>query len=577
MSLRGKVDGGRTSGVELIGTIVIGTIVIGIALLVGSVVGHAQEPEVVFRTGTRLVELSVAVLDGKGKPVSGLTREDFVIYADGSPRPIAFLQFDGAAAVRRELRPLPPNVFTNRPEFLPASARNVTAIVLDSLNSSLADDFRTREQLVRTLQSMPSDSRVALYHLGNQLRVLHDFTGDMASLQRTLLTLKVARRANAEDDQIALEADAQKSSDSLQLSGSNSGSAQDRRSQDLWQEQLDRALAVERWVADRTRAERTETAFNSMMVLADHLKSVPGRKSLIWAGGGLPLLQVYGHLAPGPHNELRSNTRFIQAASRRLAQANVLLYYYDTRGVIVRPIEGVSQEEWIKSDATLGTTWLANLTGGRFVQATNDIATAFERVAEDLKGSYTLSFYAEENPKSNWVPLKVEVRGGRFRAMHRDGYSVGDTPEAPQGAGPSTADPEAELRRLAMRNPVGSSSILMNARCEPAAGESQGTLQLLLQIDAETLTLQRAAGSRTGAMDVIVADVTPEGRVFTHEQLAELTISDSEWTQTLQKGVLYQRIWKPHREATRVRVLVWDRTTGQHGTLDIPLSDAAGK
>jgi VWFA-related protein len=552
-----------------------------LAVLVSGLV--AQQPEPVFRSNTRLVELSVAVTDSDGKPVSGLGREDFTVYAAGRPRPIAFLQYDGAAVVRDGLQPLPPNVFTNRAEFLPASARNVTAIVLDSLNSNMNDAYRVRGQVAQMLQTMPADSRVALYHLGARFQVLHDFTGDMASLQRKLVGLKVGRRAGAEEDRAALEAEAQQFLESLARPSSDSGSnGQDRRTQELWQEQLDRALAVERWVADRNRANRTEMAFNCMMVLADHLKSIPGRKSLIWAGGGLPLVHVLGHLAPGPHNEVRSNATWIQAASRRLAEANVVLYYYDTRGVMApampagqQQYRAMTQEEWINADATLGTSWLASNTGGRFVQGSNSIATAFERVTEDLKGSYTLAFYAPEDADAKWVPLKVQVRRRGARVMHRDGYPGNDAPGQPEGKG--LAQTDSELIRAALRNPLGSSSVLMNARCQPASGELPGTLQLLLQMDAESVSLQQESGSRKGALDVIVADVTPDGRVFTHEHAVNLTVSDEDWQQTLRQGILYQRIWKPHTEATRVRVLVRDRATGHHGTLDVPLAEVAAR
>ncbi len=528
----------------------------------------AQQPEAAFRTTTRLVELSVTVSDREGKPLTGLTREDFSVFADGQRRPIAFLQYDGVAVIRGEFQPLPPHVFTNRTEFLPTSARNVTAIVLDFLNSSLSDAYRVRQQVIEILSNMPPDSRVALYHLGSRFQVLHEFTGDMAALQHKLKSLGVGRQAESADSQFALEQDVQ--SFLQTLSGPESK---------LWQEQLDRALAVERWVSHRNRAERNEMAFNCMGALADHLKSIPGRKSLIWAGGGLPLVQVYGVLLPGPHNDVRTNHSWIQAASRRLAEANVVLYYYDTRGVMAPSLPAGeqnfyrrTQEDWINADATLGTTWLANNTGGRFVQGSNAIATAFERVSEDLKGSYTLAFYAPDEAKAPWVPLKVQVRGKGVQVRHRDGYPGQEVQQDPKVA--LASRDESQALRDALRNPLGSSSVLMNARCQPAAGERPGTMQLLLQIDAETLAWRTEAGKRAGALDVVVADISPEGRVFTHEQAVDLAVADADWEQTLRQGIVYQRIWQPHKEATRIRVLVRDRSTGHHGTLDISVSEA---
>ena len=95
----------------------------------------AQEPTPTFRSTTRLVEASVSVTDSNGRPVVGLSKADFTVTAGGRNRPIAFLQFDGVAGMKRDLKPLPRYVCTNRPEYSPAAARNVTAVVIHELDS----------------------------------------------------------------------------------------------------------------------------------------------------------------------------------------------------------------------------------------------------------------------------------------------------------------------------------------------------------------------------------------------------------------------------------------------------------
>src|SRR5690349_15660343 len=68
---------------------------VGLALLVAVTLAapiHAQAPAVapqaVFRGGTDLVEVDIAVLDGKRRPVRGLTAADFTVLEDGEPREI---------------------------------------------------------------------------------------------------------------------------------------------------------------------------------------------------------------------------------------------------------------------------------------------------------------------------------------------------------------------------------------------------------------------------------------------------------------------------------------------------------
>ena len=55
-----------------------------VALVVVSLVGRAQEP--VFRAGVDLVTVDAIVVDKDGRPVTGLTADDFLLTVDGKPR-----------------------------------------------------------------------------------------------------------------------------------------------------------------------------------------------------------------------------------------------------------------------------------------------------------------------------------------------------------------------------------------------------------------------------------------------------------------------------------------------------------
>src|ERR1700681_1065882 len=95
----------------------------------------AQEQAPTFRTTTRLVELTVTALDKKGHAVTDLRLEDFAIQENGKPRSITFFKYDGGRPGEPAALPLPRGVFTNRAEFTPGPPRNVTALVLDDLNT----------------------------------------------------------------------------------------------------------------------------------------------------------------------------------------------------------------------------------------------------------------------------------------------------------------------------------------------------------------------------------------------------------------------------------------------------------
>ena len=58
--------------------------IVSIAVMATTAVGAARQPT--FRSGVELVTVDAAVLDGDGRPVTGLRAEDFRIEVDGRPR-----------------------------------------------------------------------------------------------------------------------------------------------------------------------------------------------------------------------------------------------------------------------------------------------------------------------------------------------------------------------------------------------------------------------------------------------------------------------------------------------------------
>jgi VWFA-related protein len=114
------------------------------------------------------VEFTVVATDSKGNPVTDLTKEDILISEKGHPREVAFFQFEGGDIPSRS-QTLPTGEFTNRAEFSPGPARNITALVLDALNVGANGQAAVREDLMRYLNVLPRGTRAALYRLGKQV------------------------------------------------------------------------------------------------------------------------------------------------------------------------------------------------------------------------------------------------------------------------------------------------------------------------------------------------------------------------------------------------------------------------
>ena len=100
---------------------------LGVALL------GAQQREPLFRAATRLVEVTVTVVDKKGNAVTGLGPATSSCATKASHDRWR-LHFDGGRATPSASAPattLPPGAFTDRPALTDDSPRNVTALVLD--------------------------------------------------------------------------------------------------------------------------------------------------------------------------------------------------------------------------------------------------------------------------------------------------------------------------------------------------------------------------------------------------------------------------------------------------------------
>ena len=67
----------------------------------------------------------------------------------------------------------------------------MTAIVIDSLNTVPEDQVAVRAQVMQYLRVLAPNTRVAVYVMGERLRILHDFTGDLEALRARLAKLKI--------------------------------------------------------------------------------------------------------------------------------------------------------------------------------------------------------------------------------------------------------------------------------------------------------------------------------------------------------------------------------------------------
>lgn len=179
-----------------------------------------------------------------GTPLAGLTKEDFTLLDDGKPQPIAV--FRAGPATDNKPIALPPGAVSNRQDSRGQPVNNATAVLIDFLNTDF--DYTGYERLGMTsfLRSLAqTDSRIALYALGENLHVLHDFADDPQKL------MEVAAQLEKSHGNVPAElASALKDYGDLL---------------DLGREEVHGQMTVK-----------------ALRLIIQHLSGVPGRKNLVW-------------------------------------------------------------------------------------------------------------------------------------------------------------------------------------------------------------------------------------------------------------------------------------------------------
>lgn len=526
-----------------------------------------MEPPV-FRTTTRLVEFSLIALDKKGKAVTDLRKDEVEIREKGRRRDVSFFRFEGQPPDRTPEVSLPAGTFSNRVELAGGPPRNVTALVLDTLNTQPRDQIWVRAQLFRYLKSLAPQTRVAIYHLGSRLRVLHDFTGDAESLRARLEKSGLELPVQSPED---IESAAREAERLIAMFPDDPYLAQ------MLETQLENEMNYNAQVRQR-KVEMTLAALGS---LGAHLTGIPGRKNMVWIGGGISMLTITGSMGFGPRGNIQSHEGAVREASRKLAQQNIALYVVDARGltgpggnsadiIAPRPVPGrgrferQEQAEQISADPLPAAISMAAITGGRVIRNTNDPTEGMKLAEQDIRGAYTVGFYAEGEMDGKWHDLKIRVTRPGVRLMYREGFL------AETGGALSDEWTDAQWR-AAIVNPLGSTAIALDARCERSTPGDKSRIVLLLHIEPRHLHFRKDAGRMTAELEIGIAEKQPTGEANYHHEPGKFEFA-VERTETLKPSDMrYIRAWAPAPGISTVRVFVRDRATGRFGTLDVPV------
>lgn len=536
-------------------------LLVGLCLLALAFSGLAQSPppsprtdrqqQPLVRVTTRLVQVNVVVNNRHGNPVPDLKREDFVLFDEKEQQEIQVFAMETSQSTTANDQLPPPNTFSNHLDRKGTRPGSVTVILLDGLNTRFEDQAYSKMQIIKFLQQLQPHDRVALYTLGQNLRILHDFTSDAAPLLRALARHR--GRTSGELD------------------------ASDPEPADTGNNQLDAFLNdANARISDFYTVRRVERTLAAIEAIANHLQAVPGRKNLVWVSGSFPFAIGVDDLAMGsPGREIRTFSREIERAVRAVNSANLAIYPVDARGLVgaFGPRGGAAQRR--PGFTTLGQVYapidsmktLAERTGGRAFYNTNDISGSVRSAIDDSRVTYILGYYPSHGTwNGKFRRLKVQVTRPGTSVRYRQGYFALAEPQLDE----AQAD---NLMRASAWNPLDATGLGLTVGATRFESSGSNWVKLDVQIDGRDVVLQQKDGHWVGALDYLYIQRREDGAVVTSAvRRLDIDLTSEQRERARAKGMQFSRIAELRPGAQLLMFVVRDPATGAIGTVRVPLS-----
>lgn len=538
-----------------------------VLLLIGAMVAvssrtAAQERFFVETVQVHVVNVDVIVTDRKGRPVTGLTRDDFELLEDGVPVPITNFYAGSAQAAEPadEQEPLP----------VPEDQRLHLVIVVD-LAASRPFDRNTAitrlQEVVR--QVLDPSAKVMVATMDRSLRVRSRMTGDR---DEVIQALQGIRGESGE----GVAADAQRRmlirsmEHTMFVPDSVMAVSRDR---EFYEEDARAHLQSIHGLAEWERSMALNT-LGILERLSQSLAGIPGRKVMLYVGDGLSarpgqaLFQAWQNkffdLASswGISASLEASRYEIDRPLRDMVQrantSRVVFYSLEPGGG--QPTTALGAERgggvWAPELEAMeimarqrALTALSGGTGGRSLAGGVDGASGLTSFEDELEGFYSLGFSPEGEGWDRYRSLRVRVKGDGLRVRHREGYRRRSADEQMEDL------TLAALVHGATDNTLG---LAIRERTPTRQRDGNYTVPLMVQIPLGNVVFLPGRAAHTGRVILYLAVEDEQGRTSpVQRQEFPLTIPNEDILTALGQyaGFTFELVLRrgPHRVAVAVQ------------------------
>jgi VWFA-related protein len=513
---------------------------------------HSQTPP--LRVTTRMVQVPVVVHDkdsgpwGDGHPITGLTKDDFVLFDNGRQQKIASFSVQRSSVTANAAAA--PNVFTNRDEQGAAAQPALTVIVIDAYNTRKGLVGAIFYEIERFTKQMKPQDRVALYLFGLKLYLLQDFTNDPSAIER------------------GLERGIQLTPEPFQF-------------------------------PNRTAIQMSAETMEAMKVISDRLANVPGRKNLIWLSSGLAvpgyLVSANAKVATSTADKTITGEKMGETA-KMLADSDLPLFAINPNGLPVGgfptgPVGGggatlrvdpvitsAPTPAYVTGDARLPAPRgpkggfgpireLSWMSGGRPFYSTNDIAGSIRRVIDDSAATYILSYYPDHNKwDGEFRDIKVKVNRPGVDVRARKGYyAATDAGTAPENA--------AEKMAEAIKSPLESTDLAFDVQADAEDVSGARQLKVKFSLDAGQLRFAQQGDRWSDKITIVLAEFDDVGReVASNTKSISFNPEQDAYKHLLQQGLKFPLTQPIAENAAEIHLVLRDGGNGSIGSVIIPLT-----
>jgi len=506
---------------------------------------------------TSLVQVDAVVTDKSGKQITDLRPADFEIVEGGRARDIVGFSYVGltskspaSAAKNKSAAPpksesTPPQIHALRPE----NVRRAIAIVVDDFGLSFESIARLRDALEKFIseQTDPSDV-IAVVRSSGGPGAMQQFTSNKTQLLATIKRLRwypTGRAgASAHDSLSPFDND----ENGVELRGYSRSNVLDLSSKEFFGGSL-----------------------GALGFVIERLARFPGHKSMVIISENLPLTSQAAQAA-GATNVL---DQLIALAN----QHSIVISTIDARGL---PKSGLTADDsqynlaanqvdkklrerggrFTVSQDTLN--YLAEKTGGIFVNNNNDLNNGLHRIIDSVQGYYLLAFRPDDSDKERPDRMyKVQVRLKRPDLVLRSRSEFHRFSHVPD-------QPANQTKSDDLRDALASPFVREDVRLKVTALYTGGLqVKVLLHVDARDITFTKTPeGNYKASFEMAAVAFDDNGKVA--QQLAQsqpLIVQPDNYERLLRDGLVYTISLPMQKPGPyQVRMAVRDDDSGRLGS-----------